>query len=127
MKSNRGFSFVAMIIGIILTSLMLLIFGMQLIGDLIKNGSGELKEIAHALVHWYDDPTGFFFTYLIGYAIVWWKPLWGAIIIMTGSLLSLVINIDNLGFLIFVLPTFLVGFFYLISWNDKRKRNKTLA
>jgi hypothetical protein len=127
MKSNRGFSFVAMIIGIIVTSLMLLIFGGTLIGDIIEKGSGEFKEIARALVHWYDDPTGFFFAYLIGYAIVWWKPLWGALIIMAGSLLWTIINIDNTGNLIFTLPTFAVGFFYLISWNDKRKRNKTLA
>jgi hypothetical protein len=127
MKSNRGFSFVAMIIGIIVTSLMLLIFGGTLIGDIIEKGPGEFKKIASALVHWDDDPTGFFFAYLIGYAIVWWKPLWGAIIIIAGSLISFVININNMGFLIFAIPTFLVGFFYLISWNDTRKRNKNLA
>jgi len=79
------------------------------------------------LVHWEEDPTGFFFTYIIGYAIIWWKPLWGAVIIMTGSLLSAVINFDNPGFLIFAIPTFAVGILYLISWIDERKRIKTLG
>src|SRR4030042_5470670 len=125
MKSKRGFSFVAMIYGIIVTVLMVFIFGSYLIGDIIEGGAAELKEIASALVHWDDDPTGFFFTYIIGYAIIWWKPLWGAVIIMTGSLLSAVINISNPGFLIFAIPTFLVGLFYLISWIDERKRIKT--
>lgn len=124
MKAKRGFSFVAMIYGIIITALMLLIFGGTLIGDIIEKGPGEFKKIASALVHWNDDPTGFFFTYIIGYAVIWWKPLPGAIIIMTGSLLSAIINIDNPGFLIFAVPTFLVGFFYLISWLDKRKEIK---
>jgi hypothetical protein len=126
MKSKRGFSLFTMIYGIIVTSLMLLIFGITLIGDLIEKGTGEFKVIASALVHWEEDPTGFFFTYIIGYAIIWWKPLWGAVIIMTGSLLSTILNIANPGFLIFTLPTFLVGFFYLISWIDERKRIKTV-
>ena len=121
MKSKRGFSLFALIYGIVVTLLMLLIFGGQLIGDLNKNGTGEFKEIASALVHWYDDPTGFFFTYLIGYAIVWWKSLLGALIIMAGSLLWSIININNPGNLIFTLPTFAVGLFYMISWLDKRK------
>jgi hypothetical protein len=127
MKTKRGFSFIVIIYGIIVTVLMVFIFGSYIIGDIIKGGIGALKEIPRALVHWYDDPTGFFFAYLIGYAIVWWKPQWGALIIMAGSLLWTIINIDNTGNLIFTLPTFAVGFFYLISWNDKRKRNKTLA
>jgi hypothetical protein len=127
MKSKRGFSLFTMIYGIIVTSLMVLIFGAQLIGDLIENGTGELKKIGDSLVHWDDDPTGFFFTYLLGYAIVWWKRLAGALIIMAGSLLWTIINIDNPGNLIFTLPTFAVGFFYLISWLDKRKEIKKVA
>jgi hypothetical protein len=113
MKPIRTLSFIPMIYGIIVTSLMLLIFGSALILSVIEKGIVELTEIIRALVHWYDDPTGFFFTYIIGYAIVWWKPLWGSVIIMLGSLLVTVININNLGFLIFAIPTFLVGFFYL--------------
>jgi len=126
MKSNRGFSLVVMIYGIIVTALMLLIFGGTLVGDIIEKGPGEFRKIAIALVHWDDDPTGFFFTYIIGYSIIWWKPLWGAVIIMTGSLLSVVINIHNPGFLLFAIPTCTVGILYLISWIDERKRIKTV-
>ena len=124
MKSKRGFSLFAMIYGIVVTLLMVLIFGGTLIGDIIEKGPGEFKVIARALVHWDDDPTGFFFAFLLGYAIVWWKPFWGALIIMAGSLLVTIINIENLGFLIFAIPTFLVGFLYLVSWYDKRKEIK---
>jgi hypothetical protein len=127
MKSKRGFSLFTMIYGIVVTLLMVLIFGGQLIGDITEKGTGELKEIVRALVHWYDNPTGFFFTYLLGYAIVWWKRLAGALIIMAGSLLWTIINIDNPGNLIFTLPTFAVGFFYLISWLYKRKEIKKVA
>jgi hypothetical protein len=125
MKTKSGFSLLIMIYGIIITVLMLLIFGGTLIGDIIEKGPGEYKKIASALVHWYDDPTGFFFTYIIGYAVIWWKSLPGSIIIIAGSLCAAIINIDNLlGFLIFAIPTFLVGFLYLISWFDNRKTNK---
>lgn len=127
MKSKRGFSLFAIIYGIVVTLLMLLIFGGTLIGDIIEKGPGEFKEIARALVHWYDDPTGFFFAYLLGYAIVWWNRFAGAVIIMTVSLLWTIINIDNPGNLIFTLPTFAVGIFYLISWLDKRKEIKKVA
>jgi len=103
---------------------MLLIFGSALILSLIENWPGEFKEILQALVKWYDDPTGFFFTFLIGYIVIWWKPLYGSLIIMLGSILIFVINIDNPGFLIFAVPTFLVGFFYLEPWYNLRKNKK---
>jgi hypothetical protein len=123
MNSNSSLSKATKIVGIIITSLMLLIFGTKLIGSIIENGIEEFKEIVYALTHWYDDPTGFFFAYLIGYAIVWWKPLWGSIIIIMGSLLAIFTNIDNMGFLIFALPTFVVGILYIASWYEIRKRN----
>jgi hypothetical protein len=122
MKTKRGFSFIVIIYGIIVTFLMVFIFGSYIIGDIIKGGIGALKEIPHALVQWHDNPTGFFFTYLLGYGFVWWKRLAGALIIMAGSLLWTIINIDNTGNLIFTLPTFAVGFFYLISWLLKERR-----
>jgi len=127
MKTKRGFLLFTIIYGIIVTVLMIIVFGGYIIGDIIKGGIGALKEIPPALVHWHDDPTGFFFTYLSGYAIVWWKRLAGAFIIMVVSLIWTIINIDNTGNLLFTLPTFAVGFFYLISWLDKRKETKNIA
>jgi len=127
MNSKSSLSQVAKIYGIIITSLMVLIFGTKLIGTLIENGVGQLKEIANATIHWYDDPTGFFLSYLIGYATVWWKPLWGSVIIVVACLLVTVINIDNIGFIIFALLAFIVGILYIASWYDIRKRNKKYA
>lgn len=123
MKPDQSFYSVTKIYGIVLTALMLLIFGGTIIQQLIEKGIGELGKYPGACLHWYDDPTGFFFTYLIGYALVWWKPLLGGIIIVAGGILEIIINIDNTGFLIFAAPTLLVGVFYiLIFFSDKRKK-----
>jgi len=101
---------------------MLLIFGTKLIGSVIEEGTTGIKEIALALLNWYDDPTGFFLAYLAGYAIVWWKPFWGALIIIIASLLVSAINHDNLGFIIFAIPTFLVGLFSVMILDDLSKK-----
>ena len=127
MNAKRKFTFIPLIYGIIISSLMLLMFGSTLILSLFENWPGEMKEILQALVKWYDDPTGFFFTYLIGYIVIWWKPLYGSMIIMAGSILVFIFNIGNPGFLIFAVPTFLVGFFYVESWYKRRIKNKTVS
>ena len=127
MKSDSRTSFIPRIYGIIITSLMLLIFGSTIILALLENWPGEFKEILKALVKWYDDPTGFFVSYITGYVIVWWKPMPGSVIIMLASLLVTVININNPGFLMFAVPTFLVGFFYIESWYVIRKKNKNVG
>jgi len=123
MKSKSTLSKGAMIYGIVLTSLMFLAFGSKLIVSLVENGVEELKEMARALIHWHDDPTAFFIFYIIGYAVVWWKDLWGSIIIMVVSLLVILINIDNGGFILFGLPTFAVGLLYFLTWYERRKKN----
>jgi hypothetical protein len=127
MKSKRTFSFIPFIYGIIITSLMMLIFGSSLLISVIKKGNTGIIETITAIIHWYDDPTGFFFAYITGYAILWWKPLLGSILIMMGSLLVTLININNLGFLIFSIPTFLVGFFYIEYWHNKIKGEKQVT
>lgn len=126
MKTKGSLFYLATIYGIVVTLLILLIFGSKLAGSLIKDFTGELKEIANALFNWYDDPTGFFLAYLTGYAVVVWKPLWGSIIIIGTSLLISVINRDNMGFLIFAIPVFLVGIFYILYWIESKKRDKKL-
>lgn len=108
-----------MIYGIIVTSLMLLALGSKIIIKISKEGFEYLKEIPKVFVSW-EDPTALFFTYIIGYVLVWWKPLWGSIIIIFGSILYIIISgID--GPPIFAIPTFLVGLFYLLYWNVARK------
>ena len=125
MKSKSKIFFILQMYGIIITSLMLLIFGTTLILALYENWPGEFTVILKALINWYDDPTGFFFTYITGYIVIWWKPLLGSVIIMLGSIQIFVINIDNPGFLIFAVPTFLVGFFYFGNWYRKIKNRNT--
>ena len=121
MKTKKLLKYVSRIWGIIVTSLWVLIFSVLIIEKLIEEGSKYLVEISQALFNWYDDPTGFFFTYLIGYAIIWWKPLWGSIIIIFASTLYVIIAGFD-GPPIFAIPTFLVGFFYLLYWNVSRNK-----
>jgi hypothetical protein len=123
MKPDQSFNNVTKIYGLVVTALMLLIFGGSIILQLIEKGVGEIGKYSRACLHWYDDPSGFFFTYLIGYALVWWKPLLGGIIIVAGGILVIIVNIDNMGFLIFAAPTLLVGVFYIIKFfSEERKK-----
>jgi len=122
MKPDKSFSNVTKIYGLVVTTLMLLIFGGTIIQQLIEKGIGELGKYPKACLHWYDDPTGFFFTYVIGYALVWWKPLLGGIVIVAGSIMVIIVNIDNAGFLIFALPALLVGVFYILRFFSEEKK-----
>ncbi len=121
MKPVKKFSFVPEILGIIVTAIMVLTFGAKLIIEIINNGEEALREVYGSLIQWHDDPTGFFIFYIIGYIIVWWKPLWGSSIIIISGLLVSVLNLDNIGFIIFAVPVLLVGFFYLESWYKGKK------
>ena len=110
----------AIIWGSIVTAFMLLVFGVKIIDTIINEGFSFLIEIPKDLVTWDDNPTGFFFTYLIGYAIVWWRPLWGSIIIILASIVYVLIaGID--GPPIFAAPGFLVGLLYLLNWVVSRR------
>jgi len=123
MKIQKFFKYLSMVFGIIVSSLLLLIFGVLTLEKLIEEGPKYLIEISKALGDWNDDPTGFVFTYFIGYAVIWWKPLWGSIIILFVSIFYVTIaGFDGPPFL--AGPTFLVGLFYLIYSLILRK-NKT--
>jgi len=125
MKTQKFFKYLSMVVGILVTLFLLLLFGFLMIEELIKEGPEYLIEILKACTNWYDNPTGFFFAYLIGYAVVWWKPLWGSVIIIFSSIFYVIIaGID--GPPIFAVPTFLVGLFYLIFSLILRK-NKTIS
>jgi len=122
MKLNKILNYVLVAYGIIVTSLMLLAFAPKFIGSLNEEGISYLLEVPKAFTNWYDNPVAFFFSYFIGYALIWKKPLWGAAIIILGDVLFFAFNIDNMGTFIFTIPTFLVAFFYLIQWNNSRKK-----
>jgi len=114
MTKNKLLSWSATIIGIIVTAFFLLAFGPKLIGLIIEKGMDGTRQIGSELINWYDTPTGFFFTYFIGYITIWRNKLFGAFIILLACLLVTVINIDNPGWIIFTLPAAFVGILYLI-------------
>ncbi|MBC8321008.1 MAG: hypothetical protein H8E34_09820 [Bacteroidetes bacterium] len=112
MKTIKILKYVSMTYGILVTLLMLLAIVPKLIGEFAEKGLGFLMEILKSFSNW-DSPTAFFFIYIIGYAIIWWKPLWGSIIIIFASTLYVIIAGFD-GPPIFTIPAFLVGLFYLI-------------
>jgi hypothetical protein len=111
-----------MIYGIIVTLLMLMAFGPKFIGSLNEEGIIYLLEVPKAFVNWYDNPTAFFFTYFIGYAMIWWRPLWGSVVIILGGILFFIFNSQNMGTFIFIIPTFLVALFYILYWIGARRK-----
>ncbi len=116
MKKEKILSLVSKIYGIVITLIMLGLFGPKLIGSIDKLSMSSI-------LNWYDNPIGLFFTYLLGYIIIWWKPLWGSIIIMAGGLLFYFFNPLNVMFLfIFLLPTYLISVLYIWSWYYSLKK-----
>lgn len=112
MKTKKIIKYVSMIYGILVTLFVLLAIIPKLIGEFIEKGFGFLIEILESFGNW-ESPMAFFIIYIIGYAIIWWKPFWGSLIIIFVSISYVLISgID--GPPIFAIPTFLVGLSYLI-------------
>jgi hypothetical protein len=58
-----------------------------------------------------------FLMYMVGYAIGWWRPLWGGIVIILSALLVSVPFIliqGHFNALLFGLPIFIVGVLYVV-------------
>ena len=122
MKSKRSsFSKWTMIVGIITTMILII----QPVLDIPR----ELKEsninffnylLTDLFYNSYLNPNHGVLIYLVGYAIVWWKKLWGSIIILTVSIMGFVFSeYGDIRFMyVFV---FLVGFLYIMNWNEERK------
>lgn len=118
MKKVKILSLVSKTYGILITILMLFAFAPKLFGS-----TDSIGKIPEHLFNLNDEPTGFFFIYILGYIFVWWKPLLGSIIIMLGSLLFLIFNLNNTSFLIiFLLPTFIVAILYIWHWAITRSK-----
>lgn len=113
----------AMIWGIAFTAFMLLAIGPKIIGDM---SSGTLmEELRTSFVEWYS-PYAFFLVYLLGYAIVWRKRLYGSLIIMGVSVFYVIMGGFD-GPPIFAVPAFLVGVLYFFSWiYEQRKKGRKL-
>ena len=123
-KPKSKLQLISIIWGLIFTSFMLLAVGSKLIITIIDNFSEFLTETQESFCTWYN-PTAYFITYLVGYAIIWWKPLWGSIIIIISSIFYIMIGGTD-GPPIFAAPGFLVGALYLTNWFVDR-RNQTNA
>ena len=69
----------------------------------------------------YLNPNVGVLIYLVGYAFVWWKKLWGSIIILTVSIMGFIFS--EYGDIRFMYVfAFLVGFLYFMNWYEERKR-----
>ena len=123
-NSKNILNYSTIFIGFIVTMFMLIAFGTKIIGEIEGQGISFLSEIPIAFINWYDDPTAFFITYLIGYTVIWWNPLLGSIIIVIGDILFFLFNNQNMGTFIFIIPTFIVASLYFISWMMEQLRNE---
>ena len=123
LKTNSKLHLIILIWGIIFTSLLILTVGSKIVIGFVEDGRlyfNELKESISNPV----DPITFFFIYLIGYIIIWWKPLWGSVIIIFVSIYYVAVAGFD-GPPIFAVPGFLVGTLYLINWFVENKKLKT--
>lgn len=118
-KSKSKLHLLAIVWGALFSSFLLLILGGKIIMTIQEDATKFFSEIPRTFITW-DDPIPFFIIYMIGYIVVWWRPLWGATIMMlAGVFYVLLAGFD--GPPIFALPGFLVGLFYYLWWN-KHKR-----
>jgi len=124
-KPKSKLHLLSKVLGIIFTSLLLLVVGSKIVPSIIEDGPPPFSEILESFTTW-DDPSAFFYTYLAGYTVIWWKPLWGSIIIILGCIFYVIIAGFD-GPPIFAAPAFLVGLFYLLNWIVTRRNQLRAA
>ena len=110
------------IVGIICTMIVIIQPGLDIPREFKESNSNFFDYLLTNLFYkGYLNPNHGVLMYLVGYAIVWWKKLWGSIIILTVSLAGFTLSeYGDIRFMyVFV---FLVGFLYIMNWNDERKR-----
>jgi len=122
MKKKDSLSSVTKIVGIIITTWIAFLVTIDLIKG-FKRGIEIFFDNSTIFTHTYPyiDPNALILIYLVGYAIVWWKKLWGTVIIIIVSILGIITS--QAGDIMFhFMLTFLVGFLYFVNWNNERKR-----
>ena len=122
MKSKSDTSKWAMIVGIICTTILIVQPILDIPRELKASNSSFFNYLLTDLFcNSYLNPNHGVLMYLVGYAIVWWKKLWGSIIILLVSIMGFAFSeYSDIRFMyVFVL---LVGFMYFMNWNDERKR-----
>ena len=121
MKTSLFFKLWSMVFGIVITLIWILMLLPKIIGNIWEEGFSFLKTFFEGWGEW-SDPTNFFITYVIGYALTWWKPLSGSLVLIACSIYYVAVA-GIWGPSIFAIPTFLVGLFYLIAWFLARKHD----
>ena len=114
---------VTKIVGIIITAWILFLVAVDVIKQLKKGIESFFNSFSDLFTRPfpYIDPNVLIWIYLVGYAIVWWKKLWGTVIIIIVSIYGIIISEAGDVRFHFML-TFLVGFLYFVNWYDERKR-----
>ena len=127
MKSVNSFLFWTRIVGIVITAWIIFLVAYDLIKELKDGIENLFNNLTNLFTHAYPytDPDVLIWIYLVGYAIVWWKQLWGTIIIIIVSILGIIFSEAGDVQFHFML-TFLVGFLYFLDWYDKRKRKNAV-
>ena len=122
MKKKDSFPLVTKIFGTIITAWITFLVAIELIRALNEGiESFFYNSTIFTPSYPYIDPNALILIYLIGYAIVWWKKLWGTVIIITVSVLGIIFSQAGDVQFHFML-TFVVGFLYFVDGNDERKR-----
>ena len=122
MKSKNSFLLITKIVGVICTMILLIQPVLDIPRELKASNSNFFNYLLTDLFYnSYLNPNHGVLIYLVGYAIVWWKKLWGSIIILTISIMGFAFSeYGDIRFMyVFV---FLVGFLYIMNWYDERKR-----
>ena len=114
MKSISKLNLFSRIWGILVTLFMLLSVGSYIVVGIIEDSRKFFNQLSESFSN-KADPTLYFFCYIIGYLVIWWKPLWGSIIIITASIYYVIVA-GLQGPPIFAIPGFIVGALYLVNW-----------
>ena len=111
------------IIGIVITALIILAVAIDLIREHKEGSEHFVNYLTNMFIRFYSykNPPALYMIYLVGYAIVWWKSLWGSIIIITVSIIGYIFSeYGDVRFSYILI--FVVGLLYFLYWHDKRKR-----
>jgi hypothetical protein len=121
-KTKSALQLIAMIWGIIFTLFILFAVVPKIVMTAMEDPSKLWAELGESFTTWFD-PMAFSISYLFGYILIWWKPLWGAILIILVSIFYVVMGGFG-GPPIFAVPGLMVGVLYLLSWYEKDKKKK---
>ena len=124
MINKGGLLLITKIVGIVITAWILFLISIELSRDLKEGIGGLFNNFFTNHSYPYKDPNVLIMLYLVGYAVVWWKKLWGTVIIAIASIFGIIFS--EAGDIQFhFMLTFVVGFLYFLNWIFERKNKMT--